>query len=440
MIVTDSNNSNADLLRTALLSGLFAAIIAAAATRAIEVFGPRFGSIMSTLPTTIIPASLGLCAVTYCYQNNNPSSNNNNTFLFSNSSVLSSEKLKNEAYAKLVSAMFVVSGGMLVNAIYLTQWKFWPERVDDALEHAHEQEKNENHSDQTTKEIGTYDWIVSQRRACLLFFFRDVLSISNRNIQIMLLTLFIALGIWLKCSIVMVVFVQYVLQNEQSRTMVFGVVCLCLQILFGIRTVMNDYYEKVQQMKLEELEKQKQQKEEEEMAKVVVSEIKENTTTATEKKEEKTDEEKTSTTTTTSVSWKVLCLRGTAAGIANAVCILLSSFSGIVSGVAATFPAIFTTIMVSLWFSKPPSSTTTDHGDSSSKNTKKKNLSTASIGPIILGSISVPIYAMSFALLVPVTGAHENSHGNFLAAVGAWLTAVCLGSFPASRFLERYKK
>jgi len=43
-----------------ILSGLFAGLVAVAVTRAIEKLGGTAGGILATLPTTVVPASLGM--------------------------------------------------------------------------------------------------------------------------------------------------------------------------------------------------------------------------------------------------------------------------------------------------------------------------------------------------------------------------------------------
>ena len=42
-----------------LLSGIFAALVAIGATVAIERLGGRLGGVLGSIPTTIVPASLG---------------------------------------------------------------------------------------------------------------------------------------------------------------------------------------------------------------------------------------------------------------------------------------------------------------------------------------------------------------------------------------------
>lgn len=86
-----------DLVATALLSGLFAGVVAVTVTMAIERFGGQIGGILATLPTTIIPASIGL-----------------------------SSRLNHD---QLQASMFTVPVGMLVSCCFLYQWRFWPPRL-----------------------------------------------------------------------------------------------------------------------------------------------------------------------------------------------------------------------------------------------------------------------------------------------------------------------
>ena len=108
----------------------------------------------------------------------------------------------------------------------------------------------------------------------------------------------------------------------------------------------------------------------------------------------------------------VLAARGVAAGAAIAVAVLLSAASPTAGGLAATFPAIFTTIQVSLWLS---------HGEA---------LPLSATGPMVLGSASVAAYALMFAPLAVATGETLG------AAVAAWVLAVALVSAPVARFLQ----
>ena len=81
-----------------LLAGLFAGLVAIAVTVAIERFGGRVGGLLGTLPTTIVPASLGIRA----------------------------EATTDEA---LAAAMYVVPAGMLLNALFLWLWRAVPGRL-----------------------------------------------------------------------------------------------------------------------------------------------------------------------------------------------------------------------------------------------------------------------------------------------------------------------
>ena len=84
-----------ELIQKATLSGLAAAVLAIGVTRVIEYFGGIIGGIMGTLPTTIIPASLGLWAQT----------NGGESFNHS---------------------LYAVPAGMCLNALFLYLWRVLP--------------------------------------------------------------------------------------------------------------------------------------------------------------------------------------------------------------------------------------------------------------------------------------------------------------------------
>ena len=79
-----------------LLSALFAGIVATLVTIAIERFGGRTGGVLATIPTTIVPAALGMYSI-------------------------SSE-------SEFAQSMSIVPFGMMVNAIFLLVWIHAPQR------------------------------------------------------------------------------------------------------------------------------------------------------------------------------------------------------------------------------------------------------------------------------------------------------------------------
>jgi len=89
-----------ELFLTALLSGLFAGLVAMATTTAIERLGGALGGVLATTPTTIVAASLGF------------------------SSRLSGLDLR--------AALFSVCPGMLINACFLTVWRMLPPKLPQA--------------------------------------------------------------------------------------------------------------------------------------------------------------------------------------------------------------------------------------------------------------------------------------------------------------------
>lgn len=94
------------LFTTALLSGAFASCVAVAVTRAIEIFGGKLGGILASLPTTVVPASIGFAVVAgFPAQGAAP---------------------PDAQPALLTAACFTVPSGMLVSALFLTAWRYLP--------------------------------------------------------------------------------------------------------------------------------------------------------------------------------------------------------------------------------------------------------------------------------------------------------------------------
>lgn len=83
---------------TLLLSAVFAAAVAVGATVMIERFGGRLGGLLATLPTTIVPASVGIYASSVDVQS-------------------------------FREAMFCTPAGMLLNALFLYLWRVVPARL-----------------------------------------------------------------------------------------------------------------------------------------------------------------------------------------------------------------------------------------------------------------------------------------------------------------------
>lgn len=108
-----------------------------------------------------------------------------------------------------------------------------------------------------------------------------------------------------------------------------------------------------------------------------------------------------------------LLLRGVMAGAAIAVATLIIAIGHpILAGVASVFPAIFLTIMVSVWLSQGPKA----QGNA--------------VGPMMLGSTSVSVYALvsSWSLL---------QFGPWFGVIVAWCIAVGCVSVPCAAYLKR---
>ena len=106
------------------------------------------------------------------------------------------------------------------------------------------------------------------------------------------------------------------------------------------------------------------------------------------------------------VSPLLLLSRGALAATAVGGASLLARHSPLAAGIAGVFPAIFLTTMVSLWLAQ---------GEA---------VPLGAVGPLMLGSTSVAVYALLSATLMPRLGALSG-------ATGAWFAAVGLVTVPA---------
>lgn len=115
------------------------------------------------------------------------------------------------------------------------------------------------------------------------------------------------------------------------------------------------------------------------------------------------------------VSLPTLVARGLLAAVAIGVAVVLAGVGGpLLAGMAAVFPAIFLTTMVSLWWSQG------------------RAVQAGAVGPMMLGASSVSAYALLAGLLLP-------RWGLALGSLGAWVLAVGLVTVPAWRWLSRQR-
>jgi len=108
-----------------------------------------------------------------------------------------------------------------------------------------------------------------------------------------------------------------------------------------------------------------------------------------------------------------LLSRGIFAAIAIGASIALSDIAGpLVAGVAAVFPAIFLTTMVSIWLAQG------------------EDVQAGAVGPMMLGSTSVSVYALASVWLFPALGPA-------LGSGGAWILSIVLVSVPCWMWTRR---
>ena len=117
---------------------------------------------------------------------------------------------------------------------------------------------------------------------------------------------------------------------------------------------------------------------------------------------------------TSAVPLRALLLRGGLAGAAICAAVALSAAAGdggVAAGLASAFPVIFLTVQVSLWLGQD------------------KAVQGGAVGPMMLGGIAVPAFAMMFAVLAPYVGIAP-------AIAVAWVLSVALCSLPAFAWLR----
>lgn len=111
----------------------------------------------------------------------------------------------------------------------------------------------------------------------------------------------------------------------------------------------------------------------------------------------------------------ILSIRGIAAGLAIAACLVLAEIGlPFVAGLASAFPAIFLTSMVALWLSQGP------------------QVPQGAAAPMMLGGASVSVYALLAMWSLP-------SFGIFIGSIIAWVGAVGLWTIPAFLLLRKHR-
>ena len=111
----------------------------------------------------------------------------------------------------------------------------------------------------------------------------------------------------------------------------------------------------------------------------------------------------------------ILSIRGIAAGLAIAACLVLTEIGlPFVAGLASAFPAIFLTSMVALWLSQGP------------------QVPQGAAAPMMLGGASVSVYALLAMWSLP-------SFGIFIGSIIAWFGAVGLWTIPAFLLLRKHR-
>ncbi len=110
----------------------------------------------------------------------------------------------------------------------------------------------------------------------------------------------------------------------------------------------------------------------------------------------------------------ILVSRGFAAAIAIGVAVWLSQQgSPLLAGIASVFPAIFLTTMVALWISQG------------------EEVPSGAVGPMMLGSMSVSLYALAATVFFP-------DYGIILGSIFSWVFSLLFISIPVGFSLKLF--
>ncbi|KAI8891886.1 hypothetical protein BC833DRAFT_613097 [Globomyces pollinis-pini] len=108
-----------------------------------------------------------------------------------------------------------------------------------------------------------------------------------------------------------------------------------------------------------------------------------------------------------------------AAGLSIFVAVYLGSLDVTVGAIASLFPAIFGTAMISVWL------------------TSGTAVSLGAVEPLILGCLSVSVYAYLSAFLVPLLHIRTNLWtAIILGSIICYLVSICLVSYPSFLFIR----
>jgi hypothetical protein len=125
----------------------------------------------------------------------------------------------------------------------------------------------------------------------------------------------------------------------------------------------------------------------------------------------------------TKVSWKVYLLRATCATVILFCALMLGQLDAILAGMTVIFPVFFGTAMVSLSMA---------HGF---------EITSGVVGPMMLGTCSVAMFAMLYASTYPLLRADLDQPAAIaITLITSYLIAVCCGSVPIYFFVAWRKR
>jgi hypothetical protein len=269
---------------SALLSGLFAGIVASLVSVGIEKFGGALGGILGSSPTTLMPAAVGLWIT------------------------LTNEEYSQRTLLEFQKSLLIVCPSLLVTGLFLWCWKIMP------------------------------NW-----------FAKKFPSLENNTKMLLLVVTIGSYGVWLLGAVAFVFLsralaseytslrapavVSYIITDpSQNKIFYLAIAGFLSQLFIGLWGTWS--------------------------------------TPPTPKSSARVP------------LWSNI-LRGLAAGISIFLAVVLGKVDPMVGGVTSMFPAIFGTAMVSVWL------------------TSGSKVSLGAVEPLILGCVSVNLFAFNFAFILP---------------------------------------
>lgn len=119
-------------------------------------------------------------------------------------------------------------------------------------------------------------------------------------------------------------------------------------------------------------------------------------------------------------SWKMNLLRALVAGTVVFIAVIVSKLDPIVGGIAVMFPAVFSTVMISVWLNSGSA------------------VSLGAVEPLIISSVAVSVFSMSIAFILPTFALTSLEEWQYIicALLTAFTLCVVCASIPVFLYMQ----